>query len=314
MESEQILRFEEGELRRLHLFRFVHLDTIKGLLDACTIRTLTPGEILLAPGEGNRTLYGVLTGRLRVHLGSPENEPLAVLGPGETAGELSVIDHEPTAAFVVADEPCRLLVMEEDILWSLVHSSHAAACNLLFILARKLRHADAVIVDGAPLEHVYQHFGSVDALTGLHNRFWFDRILQRQVQRTHASGSPLSVIMIDIDHFKAFNERHGHPYGDRVLYSVAHSLSNYLRPSEIIARYGGDEFIILLPEVSLREAQSIAGRLLRAVMDAVPETPDGQSIPHPTISAGVVEMLPGQTPDMFVQAAEEALLRAKHTA
>ena len=134
MESEQILRFEEGELRRLHLFRFVHLDTIKGLLDACTIRTLTPGEILLAPGEGNRTLYGVLTGRLRVHLGSPENEPLAVLGPGETAGELSVIDHEPTSAFVVADEPCRLLVMEEDILWSLVHSSHAAACNLLSIL------------------------------------------------------------------------------------------------------------------------------------------------------------------------------------
>ena len=117
--------------------------------------------------------------------------------------------------------------------------------------------------------------------------------------------------MIDIDHFKEFNDRYGHLYGDHVLYSVAHTIGSHLRPTEVIARYGGDEFVIIMPDVDITTAKSVADRLIQEVIDSVPATPDGKSIPYPTISVGIAELIPGQTPEMLVAAADADLYRVK---
>jgi diguanylate cyclase (GGDEF)-like protein len=304
---------DEEELRRIRLFESVGLESIKGLIDVCTVRVLQPDEVLITPGQTNRTVYLVLSGRLRIHLETPEDEPIAVLGPGESVGEMSVTDRQPTSAFVVAQEMSRLLAMDEDTLWSLVQSSHAAACNLLFILTQRLRHANSVISADLPQREpeCRQYRGSVDALTGLHNRHWLDAVVGRQFQRSAAGGEPFSVIMVDIDHFRAFNDHYGRSYGDRVLYSVAHTISDNLRPTEVLARYGDDEFIILLPGMDREEARSVAERLHGVVMHAVPVMPDGKSIPHPNISVGIAGMKAGQTVDMLIADARRALHQAK---
>ncbi len=305
--------FKEEDLRKIRLFRSVDLGAIKGILDACTIRSLDAGEVLISEGQNNRTVYFLLEGHVRIHLTSTESRPTAVLGPGESVGELSVIDHKPASAFVVADEPVRLLAMEEELLWSLVNSSHAAANNLLIGLSARLRHADAVISDGGgEMEPDYQRYGTVDALTGLHNRFWLEKLLDRQVQRSTMGGLPLSLIMIDIDHFKTFNDHYGHAYGDHVLYTVAHTLSDQLRPTEIIARYGGDEFVVVLPDMGLETARDIGERLHRGMMDAVPAKPDGSVIAHPTISIGLATLKAGQTRADLIADADQALYRAKN--
>jgi diguanylate cyclase (GGDEF)-like protein len=304
--------FKEEDLRKIRFFQSVDLNAIKGILDACTIRSLDAGEVLISAGQDNRTVYFLLEGRVRIHLTSIESQPTATLGPGESVGEMSVIDHRPASAFVVADEPVRLLAMEEEILWSLVHSSHAAASNLLIGLSSRLRHADAMISDSVETEQQdYRRYGTVDALTGLHNRFWVEMLLDRQVQRSTIGGLPLSLIMIDIDHFKTFNDHYGHAYGDHVLYTVSHMLSDQLRPTEVIARYGGDEFIVVLPDVGLETAKYIGERLHRGVMDAVPATPDGSAIPHPTISIGLAMLKEGQTRADLIAEADQALYRAK---
>jgi diguanylate cyclase (GGDEF)-like protein len=302
----------EEELRQIRLFQSVDLDAIKGILDACTIRSLGAGEVLIVAGQDNRTVYFLIEGHVRIHLTSIRNQPTAILGPGESVGEMSVIDHKPASAFVVAAEPVRLLAMEEEILWSLVHSSHAAASNLLIGLSTRLRDADAVISDSRETDPDYLRYGMVDALTGLHNRHWLEMILDRQVQRAAVSRRPLSLIMIDIDHFKTFNDHYGHAYGDHVLYAVAHTLSDYLRPTEVIARYGGDEFVVVLPEMGFETARDISGRLHRAVMNAVPVTPNGSAIPHPTISIGLATLKEGQTGADLVAEADQALNRAKN--
>lgn len=304
--------FREEELRKIQLFQSVELDAIKGILDACTIRSLGAGEVLITAGQDNRTVYFLLEGHVRIHLTSIQDQPTATLGPGESVGEMSVIDHKPASAFVVAAEPVRLLAMEEEILWSLVHSSHAAASNLLIGLSTRLRHADAVISESREMEQDYRHHGTVDALTGLHNRFWLEMLLERQVQRSTVGGLPLSLIMIDIDHFKTFNDHYGHAYGDHVLYAVAHTLSGQLRPTEIIARYGGDEFVVILPDMGLETARYIGERLHRGVMDAVPVTPNGSSIPHPTISIGLAALKAGQTGKDLLAEADQVLSRAKN--
>ncbi len=303
----------EDDLGRIHLLKYVAYESIKGLLEYCSIRSLAAGDYLIQAGELNSTIYFVLEGRLRIHLNSRDNEPIAYIETGESVGEMSVIDKQPTSAYVIADENSRLMLMDEDILWSLVQSSHAAACNLLFTLTKRLRHADAVICQGVELENAFHHYGSVDALTGLHNRYWLDETIKRLYQRCVADGSPFSIIMIDIDHFKQFNDQYGHLYGDRVLYSIAQNIVQHLRPSEVIARYGGDEFIVLLPGLKIERAREVAERMQDRVQKA-PPPPNGkkdQEIPHQSISVGVAELQPEQSMEMFISSVDAALYRAK---
>jgi diguanylate cyclase (GGDEF)-like protein len=304
----------DEELRQIRLLRSVDLESIRGLIDACTIRSLDTGDVLITAGQANRTVYFLLSGKVNVHLDSLKSDPTAILGPGESVAEMSVLDGRPASAFVVAAEPTRLLAMDEEILWSLVHSSHAAACNLLISLTARLRNADAVIVDGQEVEQDYRHAGTVDALTGLHNRIWLEKALERQIQRIVKDGRPpqFSAIIIDIDYFKAFNDRYGRLCGDHVLLFVSRTISDRLRSTEIITRYGGDEFVILLPDADIETARSIGERLHQEVMDAVPVMPDGKTIPHPTISLGLVTLQPGQTPSGLLAEMERALSRAKN--
>lgn len=303
--------FSREELNKIKLFRFVDLESIKGILDACVVRSLAAEEVLITAGQQNRTVYFLLEGHIRIHLSSLKSEPTAILGPGESVGEMSVIDHQPTSAFAVAAEPVRLLAMDEELLWSLVHASHATAYNLLIGLSARLRQTDAVLSESNGMDEDGRFYSTVDALTGLRNRVWLEMLLDRQVQRATMGGLPLSLIMIDIDRFRTFNDDYGHAYGDHVLYAVAHTLSGHLRPTEIIARYGGDEFVVILPDMGLETARNIGERLHRGVMNAVPVTPNGSSIPHPTISIGLAALKAGQTSKELIAEAERALYRAQ---
>ena len=122
----------DDELARLKLFRSVDVAAVRSCLHGCTVRCLQPDEILIQADQPNDRLYLLLSGDLTVHLRSPANPPIVVLGPGETVGELSLIDEQPTSAFVVARTACRVLVMNESVMWDLVRTSHAIALNLLF--------------------------------------------------------------------------------------------------------------------------------------------------------------------------------------
>jgi len=302
---------DETDLKRIYLLKGVEPESIIGLLDLCTIHKLEPQEILIVPDQPNRTVYFLLNGHLRVHLDSIETKPVVILQPGESVGEMSVIDHQPASAFVVADDACTLLAMDEEILWSLVQSSHKAACNLLYILVQRLRHADSLISAESDPELHYQPYGSIDALTGLHNRYWLENMLRGQCLRSSMSEKPLSLIMIDIDYFKEFIDRYGRQHGDHVLYSIAHIISDLLRPTDVITRYGVDEFIVVLPDLDITIARQVAERLHRGVIESIPIMPDGASVPHPTISLGIAELEAGQEPEMLISAVYSALCRAK---
>lgn len=299
------------ELKRLHILQNVNIESIKGLLEACSVKMLEPQDILIAPRESNKSVFFILEGRLRVHLNSLEDESIIILDPGESVGELSVIDRQLTSAYVVAHEACKLLVMNEDILWSLIQASHAAACNLLFMLAKRLRHTDSVVAEGVQIERDFQHYGTFDALTGLHNRYWFNSMFKRQFIRSSINNKPFSIIMADIDNFKTLNDTHGHLMGDQVLYEVARIITKNIRPAEMVCRYGGDEFIVVLPDEDMETARLMADRLLEAMRKALPIPCGDKDMFHPTLSMGLAEMSSDQTPEMLLNMADEAMRRAK---
>ncbi len=151
-----------------------------------------------------------------------------------------------------------------------------------------------------------------DPLTGLGNRKYFDRSIQVAVQNALASGEPLSLLMFDIDHFKSFNDTYGHLTGDQVLRLVATSLKQTIKGQDITARYGGDEFAVVLPNTALRQALTVADHIRRAVMSKeLKKKSTGEMLGRVTISIGVSILKPGEDTDSLIERADACLYAAK---
>ena len=160
---------------------------------------------------------------------------------------------------------------------------------------------------------VMQQLLATDALTGIANRRNFDAALEREWRRCGRSGQPLSLLMIDVDHFKAYNDRFGHQRGDECLRRVARALTDCVgRPADLVARYGGEEFVCLLPEVGRRGAAKMARRMAAAIARidiAHPDSPLGARI---TVSIGVATVAEiGGEPEMLLGFADKLLYAAK---
>ena len=150
-----------------------------------------------------------------------------------------------------------------------------------------------------------------DGLTGLYNRRYLEDVLHRELHRAERSGKPVSVVMVDIDHFKRFNDKFGHDAGDFVLSAIARVISDGIRPSDIACRYGGEELAIVLPEADLVCARERIEQLRLAIRNSN-LTHLGQNLPSPTASFGLaVYPTNGTKPAELLKAADQALYRAK---
>ena len=154
-----------------------------------------------------------------------------------------------------------------------------------------------------------------DGLTGIANRRHFDVALEKEHRRAKRGGAALSLLMIDIDHFKAYNDHYGHQKGDQCLIQVAAGLAGTLkRPCDLMARYGGEEFAVILPELDIDQAGQIAETIrARALELAIPHERSGD-VPYVTVSIGVTSQPPGAPVDIeaLIGAADRALYQAKN--
>ena len=151
-----------------------------------------------------------------------------------------------------------------------------------------------------------------DPLTGLGNRKYFDRMIATAVQDALATGEPLSLLMFDIDHFKSFNDSYGHLTGDQVLRLVGMSLKQTIKGQDITARYGGEDFAVVLPSTALRQALTVADHIRRAVMaKELKKKSTGEILGRVTISVGVSLLKPGDDPDALIERADACLYAAK---
>src|SRR5918999_762202 len=159
--------------------------------------------------------------------------------------------------------------------------------------------AAAIAMERAKTLSRLERVAAREELTGLDNRRSWDEHLKREVERARRSGSPLTVALLDLDHFKRYNDRFGHQAGDRLLKEVASNWQRVLRATDILARYGGEEFALALPGASLEEAMELLERLRAA-------TPQDERV-----SAGVVEWGGRESGHELVSRADQALYGAK---
>jgi diguanylate cyclase (GGDEF)-like protein len=225
---------------------------------------------------------------------------------------MSVLDGSPASAFVVATKSTRLIEVDEETFWRLVNASHEFAKNLLFLLAQRIRASNVTLSESARLQSQLERDALFDPLTGLNNRRWLEARLPRLIKRYQYSGQSLSVLMIDVDHFKRLNDTYGHLAGDIVLSALGQALLEHLRPTDLSVRYGGEEFVVILPSADLAGARIAAERLRRAVKTTPIVTHQGATLPSVTISIGIAQLSGDEDAASVLARADVALYRAKN--
>jgi diguanylate cyclase (GGDEF)-like protein len=299
--------FRRSLLQGIALFRGIDAESMSDLLPKCGRIDVKEGHVLLSPERENHCVYVVLSGRLSVHLGALEAPKIADLGPGACAGEMSLIEDKDPSAFVVATEESHLMVISHTLLWRMVDRSHTFCKNLLVVLSERVRSDNEYIANSLGVLRQAERNAHTDALTGLGNRHWMRTMFEREVTRTLHSNKELCLMMIDVDNFKSFNDQYGHIAGDSALVAVAEALREYLRPTDLVARFGGDEFAVLLPDLKLKQARQTAERIRQQIAGLSPASLSTAI----TVSIGIADRTDRDDVATLVQRADAAMYDAK---
>lgn len=151
-----------------------------------------------------------------------------------------------------------------------------------------------------------------DALTSLINRRGFDNAIALEMTQAATDKAPLSMVMLDIDHFKSYNDFYGHQEGDSCLKQVSQVLkSSICRPQDIVARYGGEEFAVVLPNTRSEHAAIVVKRLMEGLQERALPHEKSDTADVITVSCGIAQMQAGDTPEMLIERADQALYQAK---
>ncbi len=251
---------------------------------------MTPGLGVLgqvvSSGEGVRGLLGSGPAELEPVPGEPDSgQVLAVpvRSMGNVIGVVALYDRIDGRAFESADEDA----------------------------LRTLAGQASIAVDNVHLHHEAQRLSTTDPLTGLWNFRYLSMSLAREIERSTRFDRPLAVLMLDLDHFKAVNDSHGHARGDSVLRELAHRVQEQIREVDTFARYGGEEFVVVLPETSVEGAAQLAERICVAVRRE-PFRQEGEQPLDITVSIGGAAFPDhGSTPATLMRSADKALYTAK---
>jgi diguanylate cyclase (GGDEF)-like protein len=153
----------------------------------------------------------------------------------------------------------------------------------------------------------------MDLVTGVHNHRYLQERLRQEVARSARSHSPFGVLMLDLDKFKPVNDRHGHADGDRVLHAIGATIKAHVRTSDVVARYGGDEFVVLMPDTPPEHAEHVARRVVNGIVQRRHQMSDGTEV-SVGVSAGLaVYPADGRTSAQLLQASDAAMYAAKRT-
>ena len=297
--------------KRLALFSGVEAEDLERWLSYCRQVSFITGDVILQPKICNDMMYIILSGQVSIHLDQATNPSIANVGEGECVGEMSLFDSQNPSAFVIAKTDIEALLIERGVLLAIVDESHQVSKNLLNLLSKRLRSGSQVINSSQRLQKEYEQHANVDTLTGLYNRRWMDNFFKRFANDRAGNGERvLSLMIVDADHFKQFNDKHGHNAGDVALKSIADALQLCIRPTDTAIRYGGEEFIILLPQTHLNDAQLIAERVRKGVEKTGIQYKN-EALPAVTISIGLAELSSNELQCDLVAAADQALYLAK---
>lgn len=247
-------------LAMMPLFRSLDRQQILHLVTQATEEVFTAGHVVIHQGEPSTSPYVVLSGQVRIVQATCESQfagqGLAEFGYGEIFGELGTLIEQPRSATVVAVEHTRCLALSPERFMQVIQQSPELAIGVLRMIALRLYNGDRLLARYAP-----------DPLTGLLGRRAFYDHYQRLAAGPRRRRSGVTLLVVDIPHLKAINDRFGYMVGDEVLRAVADALKETTRTTDLVVRYGGDEFVALLVDSGPVQVELAVNRLHEKIAD-----------------------------------------------
>ncbi len=286
-------------LRSVPVFREMKRDELEALLAQAGERQFPPGHVLIAEGEIPEHVFVIISGRVRVIEAMPDAQTevvLGELGPGEIVGELGILTERPRSATVVVLERTRCLALRRFHFLQALERSPALALGLAKLLARRLYDSDRRIARYAP-----------DALTGLASRRAFLDLYRRIAASARRRKSGLFLVLLDVHHLNAINDRFGYAVGDDVLRAVADALMEATRATDLVARYGADEFVVLLQDAGSREGHLVTPRFGEKLSELLARR--GLNVPIKCRVGTAYRELPPDSSDELLREADEDMRR-----
>lgn len=319
---------------------------LEHLAQEAHVCVLAPGEILFQEGEASDAVYLITAGEVEIIQAGDHPPHLISRMYGEFVGEMGVVDNQPRSATARACNEVQMLRFSKDAFLALVNTAPFLVWKLVRNFSARLRQREqeymiklqqrnAELAEAAArlqemnnaLEQLVaertrelaeangrlEALSITDELTGIYNRRFLQKLLERKAESIIHTPRPFAVIMIDVDHFKHYNDRHGHLAGDEVLRAASEVLRHGIRGSDILARYGGEEFCIVLENARKVDALGIAEKLRRAILEYPFPNAECQPLGAITVSLGVATFPEDATEVLAVlKAADHALYDAKN--
>lgn len=262
---------EGVDIATVDIFSGLGAEDLAALSSLVSSRRCAPGEALFTEGEEGSELYAILSGSVTVSVRLPDGKDLAISQAcaGDFFGEMSLIERAPRSATCRASEETECLVLGAEAFDRFMaerpHAAFLVMDRMLAIAAGRLVRTGSFLSQMVQWGEASRKRAVTDAATGLLNRRYLDDNLEGLVARARAEGRQLSLAMFDMDHFGDLNKLHGLAFGDEVIKASAEVFRKVFREGDILIRFGGDEFVFVLPDAGPAEAQALLDALCAAV-------------------------------------------------
>lgn len=249
---------------KVHVFSSLTDSEIKTIAKSLKLSSAKKGDIICRQGDEGKILYIVKEGKAAgaILLAGGEQKEIVEFSPGDFFGEMSIIENAPRSATCYVKESGFLYKLHKKDFFKIIESNPQIAIKIMYkmlnITTQRLRKTGSLVSDMVRWGNEASKRAITDELTGAYNRRFLENSLDDFVIDAKRSKKPLSLIMADLDYFREINEAYGNETGDKVILKAAEVFKSSLKEKDILARYGGDEFTILLPATGIKAAKEIA--------------------------------------------------------
>jgi diguanylate cyclase (GGDEF)-like protein len=305
-------------LKKVLIFSECSDRELRAVAGELSEQTLGQDEVLFHEGDEGSEFFIVKKGTVKIVIQTADGneKEVARFGSGNFFGEMSIVDDAPRSATCQAVEESVLYHMHERDFYRLMERQPHAAIKIMYKMlnttAQRLKATSRFVADMVRWGNDASRRAITDEITGAYNRRYLDRLLTETAAAASAADGTFSMIMMDLDRFREINEAHGHEVGNTLLCRAVEVMKTVLDETDVLARYGGDEFTILLRDTKLEEAARRAEKIRLAVEEALFEIAPLATPLAVTVSQGVAGYPDSGTGlDEITKRADRALYQAK---